>query len=52
LQICDIHGKQIQIETFQNATLESFDMGALPKGIYMVSGNIDGKKMAAKIVLQ
>jgi hypothetical protein len=32
--------------------LKKFDIGTLPKGVYIVSGIIDTKKMVTKIGLQ
>jgi len=37
LQIYNLQGKLMKEETFQNPTLERFDIGTLPKGIYLVS---------------
>jgi hypothetical protein len=52
IKIYNLQGKLLRAETFQNATLEKFDISALPKGIYIVSGLIDGKNMSTKISLQ
>ena len=52
IKIYDIQGKLLNEQTFQNATLERFDLSTLPKGIYIVSGVIDNKKMVTKICLQ
>jgi len=52
IKIYNIQGKIMHVATFQNATLERFDIGTLPKGIYIVSGVIDGKNMSTKISLQ
>jgi hypothetical protein len=51
IKIYNLQGKLMNEETFQNATLERFDIGTLPKGIYIVSGVIDGKNMSTKISL-
>ncbi|MBK6285666.1 MAG: T9SS type A sorting domain-containing protein [Draconibacterium sp.] len=50
LKIYNLQGKIIQIETFQNTDSGSFDISALPKGIYLVKGIIDNKKMVTKFV--
>ena len=52
IKIFDLQGKQLSGETFQNTSLESFDIGKLPKGIYIGSGLIDNKKMVTRICLQ
>jgi hypothetical protein len=52
LNIFNLQGKLMSVETFRNATLERFDLSKLPRGIYIVSGIIDGRKMVAKISLQ
>ena len=52
IKIFDIQGKLLNELTFQNSTLERFDISTLPKGIYIVSGLIDGEKMSTKISLQ
>ncbi len=52
IKIYDIQGKLLNEQTFQNSTLEKFDISTLPKGIYIVSGMIDNKKMVARISLQ
>ena len=52
IKIFDLQGKQLSGETFQNTSLERFDIGKLPKGIYIVSGLIDNKKMVTRICLQ
>jgi len=52
LNIFDLQGRLMRVETFQNPTIETFDIGTLPKGIYIVSGNIDEKKISTKISLQ
>jgi hypothetical protein len=52
LKIYNLHGKIIQIETFQNTDSGSFDISAFPKGIYIVKGIIDNKEMVTKICLQ
>lgn len=52
LKIYNLQGKVLQMETFQNTNTGSFDISTLPKGIYMVAGIIDNKKMVTKISLQ
>ena len=52
IQIFNIQGKILSEMTFQNTSLERFDIGELPKGIYIVSGLIDNKKMVTRICLQ
>jgi hypothetical protein len=52
IKIYNIQGKIMQGATYENATLERFDIGTLPRGIYIVSGVIDGKNMSTKISLQ
>ena len=52
LKIYDIQGKLLRETTYQDATLERFDISALPKGIYIVSGIIDDRKIVTKICLQ
>jgi hypothetical protein len=52
IKIYNIQGKIMYEATYQNATLEKFDISALPKGIYIVSGVIDGEKIVTKISLQ
>jgi hypothetical protein len=52
IKIYNLQGKLLQEEAFQNATLERFDISTLPKGIYIVSGIIDNKKMVTRISLQ
>jgi hypothetical protein len=52
LAFCDQYGKVLQTENFQNTNTGSFDISTLPKGIYIVSGVIDNKKMVTKISLQ
>ena len=52
LKIFDLHGKLLREETFQNTSLERLDISEFPAGIYLVSGNIDGKNMSSRIVLQ
>lgn len=52
IEIYNLQGKLLNETTFQNATLERFDIGTLPKGIYIVSGKIDNKKMVTRICLQ
>jgi len=43
IKIYDIQGKLLNEQTFQNSTLERFDISTLPKEIYIVSGVIDNK---------
>ena len=52
LKIYNLQGKVLQMETFQNTNNGSFDISALPKGVYIVSGTIDGNNMSTKISLQ
>ncbi|MDO8951551.1 MAG: T9SS type A sorting domain-containing protein [Draconibacterium sp.] len=52
LKVYDLHGRILHTETFQNSNTGSFDISALPKGIYMVKGIIGNKKMVTKISLQ
>jgi hypothetical protein len=52
IKIFNLQGKLLNEETFQNTTLERFDISTLPKGIYIVSGVIDGKNLSTKIGLQ
>ena len=52
IRIYNLQGKLLNEKTYQNANLERFDIGTLPKGIYIVSGAIDGKNMSTKIGLQ
>ncbi len=52
IKIYDIQGKLLNEETFQNSSLERFDISTLPKGIYIISGMIDNKKMVTRISLQ
>jgi len=52
LKIYNLQGKLLCEEIFQNATLESFDIGTFPKGIYIESAVVDGKNMSTKISLQ
>jgi hypothetical protein len=52
IKIYNLQGKLLHVQTFQNATLERFDIGTLPKGIYIVSGVIDGENLSTKISLQ
>ncbi len=52
LKIFNLQGRIMHVASFENATLVSFDIGTLPKGIYIVSGTIDGKNMSKKISLQ
>ncbi len=52
IKIFDLQGKQLIGETFQNTSLERFDIGRLPKGVYIVSVITDNKKMVTRICLQ
>ena len=52
IKIYNLQGKLMHVATFKNTALERFDIGTLPKGVYIVSGIIDAKKMIAKIGLQ
>jgi hypothetical protein len=52
IHVFNLQGKLMREFSFRYPTLERFDIGMLPKGIYFVSGNIDGKKMVTKIVLE
>lgn len=52
IKIYDIQGKIVRDATFQNTTLERFDIGELPKGVYIVAGITDNKKMVTRIILQ
>jgi len=52
IKIHNLQGKLLNEQTYQNATLERFDISTFPKGIYIVSGVIDGKNMNTKIGLQ
>ena len=52
LNIFNLHGKLMKMESFQNPVQERIDIRTFPKGIYIVSVNIDGKNMSSRIVLQ
>jgi hypothetical protein len=52
IKIYNLQGKLVHVATFENTALEKFDIGTLPKGVYIVSGLIDKKKMVTKIGLQ
>ena len=52
IQIFDLNGKLLREKTFQNTSLERFDISTLPKGMYMVISITDNKKTVTKICLQ
>jgi hypothetical protein len=52
LKIYNLQGKLLNEFSFQNTSLEIIDISTLPKGAYIVSGIIGGRKMTSKIGLQ